>query len=434
VSSAQRSYQAEGSAFLRQVERGVLADEPGLGKTNQAILAAEGRTLVVVPAVLLVNWQRELAEWRAPGQEFTLTTYSRLCKRGERNTVSPVLRPEWQGRWDTVIFDECHALRNRQANWTKAALKLKSERTYLLSGTPLAGWAWDVWPLLRLVNPGDDFARSFWRWADHWFKSWEPPYRKGRELTGLRDGFTWEDFAQGTGLADRWLRRTMDEVLTELPPLTREVLEVELQGEQAKAYRSLKKDLVAEVERGLLVSWHSGDQFVKLAQLATGLGVAVPDYGVRQSAKLEALGSLLQERTRPSLVFAHFRQSAQLAAETARGQGKTAGVLHGGVPLEERQRLVDSFQAGELDVLAGTFGVMAEGLTLTAADLVVFLERSPRLLYNFQAERRVQRFGQERPCLRVDLVARGTVDERLLERLAAKGEVEAGIVEALELL
>lgn len=434
MSSVQRTYQIEGSGFLLDVERGILADEPGLGKTNQAIVAAEGRTLVVVPASLQHSWVQALEEWRDFGQDFEITTYSRLARRGKRNTVVPVLRDEYRGHWDTVIFDECHYLRNRRANWTKAALKFKTDRCYLLSGTPLAGWAWDVWPLVRLVDPDDQFSRSYWRWVEEWFKWWEPPYRKGKEITGLKDGLTWDDFAAGCGLADRWLRREMDDVLGELPPLSCQTIEVELSGEQARVYRELHKELVAEVESGHLVSWNTGDQFVKLAKLATGLGVAVDSYGLRQSSKLEALRLVLQERTRPALVFSHFRRSAELAAATGEQLGKRVGVLHGGVPQQQRDELVRRFQAGEIDVLSGTFATMAEGLTLTTADCVVFLERSPRMLYNFQAERRIRRFGQERPCLRIDLVAQGTVDERLIRRLEDKSEQERGVVQALDLL
>ena len=90
--------------------------------------------------------------WRRPGQEFEVTSYSRLARR-EGSRTFPVPRPEYQG-FETVIYDDCHNLKGRTANWTRAAMKVKSERAYLLSGTPMSGWAHELWPLLRIVQAG----------------------------------------------------------------------------------------------------------------------------------------------------------------------------------------------------------------------------------------------------------------------------------------
>ncbi len=429
--SVQRPYQTEGTRFLAECGRGILADEPGLGKTNQAIRAAEGRTLVVAPATLERTWRQEIDVWRDTGQEFEVISYNRLTRR-EGSKTFPAPRPEWQRQFDTVIYDECHKLRGRGANWTKAAMKLKTERAYLLSGTPMSGWAHEVWPLLRIVHPGDKRFTSFWRWLGEWFETWQTPWDT-TEVKGLLPGVTWDEFARGCGLESRWLRREMDLVLDELPPMTYQTIEVDLTGAQAKAYKQLKDDLVAEVEDGLVVSWNSGDQFVKLAQMATSLG-CVDGTHRPHGAKMDALRDILVERDRPTLAFTHFRSSASTVAALGRELGMRVAQIDGSVKTAERQDIKDQFQAFELDLLVGTFGTMAEGYTFTAADTVVFVERSPQSELAFQAERRVRRFGQERPTLRIDLVARRTVDEKLLARLAEKGDQEAGLVQALDLL
>lgn len=426
----QRPYQRDGSAFLAGCERGILADEPGLGKTNQAICASSGRTLVVAPAALVHNWRAEVEMWRRPGQEFEVTSYSRLARR-EGSRTFPTPRPEYQG-FETVIYDECHNLKGRTANWTRAAMKVKSERAYLLSGTPMSGWAHELWPLLRIVHSGDRRYSSFWRWVAEWFETWRPPWG-GTEVRGLRPGVSWDDFAAGCGLESRWLRREMDLVLDELPAMSYQTIELDMAGAQATAYRQLRKSMVAELEAGLLVSWSSGDQFVKLAQLATSVG-AVDGTFKPSGAKMDALRELLVGRSRPVVCFTHFRSSATVVAAVARELGLVVAQVDGSVAQDERATIIQRFQAFEVDVLVGTFATMSEGVTLTAADTAIFVERSPRALYNFQAERRIRRFGQDRPTRRIDLVTRQSVDERLVQRLAAKGDQETKLVEALDLL
>jgi SNF2 family DNA or RNA helicase len=427
----QRSYQAEGSAFLRRAGKAILADEPGLGKTNQALMAVDGRTLIVCPATLQHHWRRSCEEWR-PDVEFEVISYSRLSRR-EGSKTFPAPRAEFK-EYDTVVFDEAHYLKGRTANWTQAAIKLPATNVFMLTGTPLSGWAWTIWPLLRIIHgPKDRRFSSYWRWVDEWFRTWKPPYRTGIEILGLHEHLTWADFAAGCDLGEHWLRRETDLVLDELPPLSQQTIEVDLRGAQRTAYNQMKDSLVAEIGDGLVVSWSSGDQFVKLAQMATSLG-AVDKTHRPHGAKMDALGDIMEEQNRPMVCFTHFRDSAACVAELARQKGKQVAVIDGSLSAGAKADIIDRFQAFELDVLVGTFSTISEGVTLTAADLAVFVERSPRALFNYQAQRRIRRFGQELATRRIDLVARGTVDEKLLATLNTKGEQEAGVISALDLV
>ncbi len=383
---------------------------------------------MVAPAVLSRVWEQEIETWSNGLAEFTFTSYSKLAARTTGNRVLPKPRAEFAVAWDTVVFDEAHYLKNRKANWTKAALKLKSERVYLLSGTPVSGWAHELWTLLRFVNPDDLELRSYWRWVETWFSVWSPPWG-GTEVKGLRKGLTWEEFAEGCNLEGKWLRRTQAEKLSELPPLTTQTLEVELTGEQKRVYRSLSKEFVAEVESGLEVAWSEGSKAVKLAKVRSGLGVLDPAYGVRHSAKLEVLRLLLAEREEPTLVLCYFQRTAELVGVLAAELGLSVGVVHGGVAVSERQNLAEQLQSGELQVLVGTVATLGEGLTLTAATCAVFLERSPRPSQNEQAQRRIYRFGQTKPCLVVDVVV--AEDSALLARLSAKLGEQSEVLLAL---
>lgn len=426
----QRPYQVEGSAFLRKAGRAILADEAGLGKTNQLLLAAEGRTLIVSPAMLQDVWEGEAELW-CPDLDWTWVSYSSLCaraadKNGRLGKPTDQLRPEYRGEWDTVIFDEAHYLKGRKTLWTKAAESLRCEQAFMATGTPLVNWAHEIFKLLCLVFP--DEAKpgkrlgSYWRWVGQWFDvqpgRWNP---NQREVGDLHLGWTWEEFGELNGLTGHWLRRLRDDVLADLPPLVQQAIKVRLTPEQATVYKRLKKDLYARIEETghEIISWSKGGVWTKLWKLTSGLEVEDPTVKSR-GAKFQVLSDLLAERQHPTLVFCAFRESAERSAAVVRSLGKSVAVVSGAYPIAERRAAAKRFQTGEVEVLVGTLGTISEGLTLTAADTCIFMERDPRPSKNEQALRRIHRFGQTRPCLAIDLVAQGTVDERLTALLAEK--------------
>lgn len=412
-------------AWLRERPRALLADEPGLGKSLQALGAATEPILVVAPAMVLDSgtWDDEVAKW-ASGADVTQVSYSSLTQRRKtpRGGTSPTgdLKPELDQEWGTVIGDEAHYLKNRRANWTSGFRGLRSERTTLLTGTPIPNWAHEAFVLLQLVHPeeagrGERFG-SYWRWAKEWFDvgptNWSP-----MEVGDLRGDRTWEEFREANW-GDRMLLRLRDDCL-DLPPLTVTEWRVRMKGPQAKAYRGLKEDFVTWLDSGVEVAaWNSAAQVVKLAKAATGLEVLDPDS--KGSAKLDALRAILADRPRPTLVVAHFRASVAAAARAAEEAGAEAVVIDGGTSRTQRRDRVRAFQSGSLPVLCATIDTISEGMTLTAADQVVRLERSWRPSRNEQVVRRLHRIGQERPVQVVDLVTEGTVDQRVLRLLEAK--------------
>ena len=153
-------------------------------------------------------------------------------------------------------------------------------------------------------------------------------------------------------------------------------------------------------------------------KVATGLETLDPE--TRCSSKLDALRERLAAQAQPSLVVAHFRDSCEVAAEASRSLGKTTGLIHGGTGPRERLRLIRAFQAGELDVLVGSLETVAEGLTLTRADTVHFLERSWKPSRNIQALRRIHRIGQTRPVTALYYEAPKTYDQRIAKVLESK--------------
>lgn len=426
-------YQREGIEFLLEGHRAILADEPGLGKTVQALMAARGRTLIVAPAAFESIWSGEVAKWspHLDTHDFTFATYSKLSARKGSATL-PQLRPEWQQTWDTVICDEAHYLKNPKANWTRAASKLKYDRLYLLTGTPIPNWAHEMLMLLRLLYPGDRRFSNYWRWVEEWFETWEPPWG-GTKISGLRKDRTWEQYFKGCGLDGRWLRRLQQDVLGDLPPLRQQTITLELAGAQKTAYRDLRRDMYHQLESGEeVLAWSSGGLYTKLHRVSTGLQL---ETDKKSSNKLDMLEAILEERKEQhTLVLGRFRDTVKLVDRLCRKLGLSCAVIHGGVASAQRGRLVEQMQDGKFGVMAATIDTIAEGFTLTRADCVIFVERHPRPSKNEQARKRIHRIGQTRPCLQIDLVSKGTVDERLVDVLRDKTDAQLEAMSVFDLM
>ncbi len=213
-------------------------------------------------------------------------------------------------------------------------------------------------------------------------------------------------------------------MLTDLPPLTGPVtIQCKMGAAQAKLYRQLRKDFIAWTESGAeVVAWSKSALMVKLAQVVTG--VELVDPASKGSAKIDALLENLASQAQPALVVAHFQRACEAVTEALRKAGKTVSVIYGPTGRRERGKAVRDFQDGRLDVLVGSLDVISEGLTLTRADTVHFVERSWRPFKNEQALRRIHRIGQTRPVTAYNYVTSGTVDDRLTDLLVTKTEQE----------
>jgi len=396
----------------------------------------------VAPSMLIDGgvWDDEISKWR-PTLDAVQVPYSRLMVRNGRQITSQ-LQPELSQQWGTAIFDEAHYLKGRSTKWALAAKQIRAERTFLLTGTPLPNWAHEAFTLLQMMfpeeaKPGQRLG-SYWRWAEEYFDIGELRGKGGIVLSShvvgeLRKDRTWEEFI-AENWKDRMLLRLRDDCL-DLPPLTEQTIRVDMIPAQKKAYRELKKDFVTWLVSGEEVAaWSTAAQLVKLAMCATGLEVIDPN--TKGSGKLDALQTLLTDRPAPTLVVAHFRKSVEACVARAAAAGKTVAIVHGGTSKKMRGENVRAFQAGKVEVLCATLGTISEGLTLNAADQVIFVERSWRPSQNEQALRRIHRIGQTRPVTSINLVTCDSVDERVLAVLAGKTDQQMkalGLAELREL-
>lgn len=459
-------YQRAGVERIQAEGRFLLADEPGLGKSGQAITAYDGgRVLIIAPKLILSSgtWDDEIARWSAHPDRYTQAAYSGLNERNDRNSPNfgsakhPIYRAkrEFLERWDAVILDEAHYIKGRSTSWTKATQQIGagSGGVLALTGTPMPNWAHECFTLLQMLypeesKPGRRFG-AYQRWVNEWFIRLVNPFGGGVPGSELIGGLLacgnriacknraandpcehWVEFSE-SNFGTRFLRRLRDDVLDQLPPLTEERVETPMDDQQRRMYRELKKDWITESESGEeIVTWTTGSRHVLMDRITTSGWFATME-GEPRGGKLERLRHDLESRSRPTLVLAHYRDTVEACARIAESVGARAGWIHGGV--QNAGRVVKQFKEGQLDVLVGSLETVSEGLTLTQADMAIFVEKSFKPSRNEQAMRRVHRIGQTRPVTVLDYVTPKSLDEGKRELLAEKTDQQMRALTAAQL-
>ena len=477
MSDRLRPYQVEGVGFLTSRPRALLADDMGLGKSAQLLTAASvnrGDTLVIAPAMVLDGgtWHDEAEKWCPEPSELVQSAYTRLGpqrltegqerpERGywsQRKAWASLVKPELLRHWATVIFDEAHYLKGRgslRSNYAQA-IAAQADQVYLATGTPIPNFAHELFPLLQMLNPdqgrpGQRYG-SYWKWVDRWFQVTKGRY-SDYEIGGMLGcGRRCElhtpdnpcehylEFAEEE-LAGVFLKRRRDDVLPDLPPLTEVTVEVPMGPKQRAAYRELKKHLVTTINGSEVVAWSRSAAHVLLDQLTTGIGLVADGEVFNKrgevtpdNAKLVRLKTDLESRSRPTLVVAHYQPTVEAAVRVARSVGAQAELVYGPTSRADRLRHVRAFQAGKLDVLVGSLETIAEGLTLVAADQVIFVEKSWKPSRNDQALRRIHRIGQQRPVTALDYVTPQSVDAGKRELLKLKTDHQMKMLTAADIV
>jgi len=444
---ALRPYQLHGLAWLQYLRAqnlaGILADDMGLGKTAQALahIWAEkqaGRldrpALVIVPTSLLFNWQQEAARiapgllvktWHGAdrtridpaGADVVLSTYNLVWRDLRTLSAQP---------WHLLILDEAQAIKNSHARAARALRRLDARHHLALTGTPLENHLGELWSLFDLLMPG--FLGDSRTFARHW--------RKPIEVN--RDG------PRARLLAARVrpfiLRRMKTEVATELPPLTELVKRVPLIGQQKQLYESVRVAADHMVRRILMRDGFSPtslisvlDAMLKLRQVCCDpllvKSLHVPP-GVER-AKLEWLREHLPDfvaQGRRLLVFSQFTEMLDLIAADLDRLGLPHLCLTGQTPAAQRGEVVRRFQAREEPILLASLKAGGVGLNLTAADTVIHVDPWWNPAVQAQASARAHRIGQDQPVFVYQLVAQGSIEERMLELQVRKKALADGLL------
>ncbi|WP_043493900.1 DEAD/DEAH box helicase, partial [Streptomyces viridosporus] len=432
-----RDYQLRGLAWLDLMTSlglgGCLADDMGLGKTITLIAlhlkrARTEPTLVVCPASLLGNWQREIARF-APGVPvrrfhgpdrtlddldggFVLTTY------GTMRSAAPALAAR---TWGMVVADEAQHVKNPHSATAKALRTIKTPARVALTGTPVENNLSELWALLDWTTPGLlGPLKSF----------------RARHARAVETGEDEEAAERLARLVRPFLlrRRKFDPgIVPELPPKTETDHPVPLTREQAALYEAVVRESLLAIEsaqgmgrRGLVLKL-----LTSLKQICDHPALYLKEEHARagggrlaaRSGKLALLDELLDTllaEDGSALVFTQYVGMARLITAHLAERAVPVDLLHGGTPVPERERMVDRFQSGATPVLVLSLKAAGTGLNLTRAGHVVHFDRWWNPAVEEQATDRAYRIGQTQPVQVHRLITEGTVEDRIAEMLQSK--------------
>lgn len=426
-----RDYQLAGLRWLaRMTSLGLgacLADDMGLGKTITLIAlqlhrAAEGAgpALVVCPASLLGNWEREITRFapgvpvrryhgssREPAAEgFVLTTYATMRLDAARLAAHP---------WGLLVADEAQHVKNPASGTAKALREIPAAARVALTGTPVENNLSELWAILDWTTPGllGPLARFRSRWAK--------PVESG-------DGETAGRLSRLVGPFLLRRRKSDPGIAPELPPKTETDRPVALTTEQAGLYEAVVREIMTQIasasgmaRRGLIVKLLTG-----LKQICNHPAQYLHESGPRlpgRSGKLELLDELIDTIVAEDgavLVFTQYVAMARLLERHLAERGVTTQLLHGGTPVPRREEMVQRFQDGRVPVFLLSLKAAGTGLNLTRADHVIHYDRWWNPAVEDQATDRAYRIGQTRPVQVHRLIAEGTIEDRIAEMLVAK--------------
>ena len=439
-----RPYQRAGFQWLRFLRdmdlSGILADDMGLGKTLQALVAmldVGGRHLVVAPTSVLTNWKKEANRFVPslsvniyhgpdrqldPYADITLTSYAlmRLDKDLLRQT-----------EWTYVVLDEAQAIKNARSQTARAACSLRAHHRLCLTGTPVENRLEELWSLFRFLMPG--LLGSDKAFRDRFVKPIENGDAKARrQLRGRVRPYV--------------LRRLKQQVATELPPLTEQVIRCSMDAPQRRVYDTVRLAARADVQRAMAEAGRAStmavlEALLRMRQACCDPALLPGDVGADAgAAKLDRMEELLVElvaEDHKALVFSQWTSLLDRAQQRLDQLGIRWVRLDGST--RDRQKVIDTFQQPEgppvflLSLKAG-----GTGLNLTEADYVLHLDPWWNPAVERQATDRAHRIGQDKPVVSYKLIAEGTVEERILELQDAKRDLaeaaigtEGGFVKAL---
>ena len=426
-----REYQTEGYKWLMRLSHwgagGCLADDMGLGKTIQALAvllerASGGPALVVAPTSVCLNWIAEASKFaptlrvtelrsgdreamvRSAGpRDVLVTTYGLM--QNEQESLSSI-------RWHTIVLDEAQAIKNMWTKRSKAAMKLEADFKMATTGTPIENNLFELWNLFHFINP--DYLGSLESFKEKFVAPIE------------RD----EDSAVNKCLKQLIspfiLRRQKISVLSELPPKTEMTLKIELMKGEREVYEAIRRNALEEIG-----SQDSQDKihFVVFAQLmklrlACCHSSLVKDSPIIcKSAKLKAFSELMYEIKSGGhkvLVFSQFVKHLAILKKRLDQMKINYQYLDGSTSSQERARRVAAFQSGEGDCFLISLKAGGTGLNLTAADSVIHMDPWWNPAVEEQASDRAHRIGQERPVTVYRIVAKGTIEEKIIDLHAYK--------------
>lgn len=444
------AHQEQAVQFGMMMPRAYLNMDCGTGKTRVAlelIKRKKAKALVIAPLTLIeTSWR---GDWERFGYgESIVFSNARVNKKktlsgtwnwdGANGTNDPhdavlmITNPEsfirtssYDAPWiDTLIIDEASKLKNRTTKISKAVYEMSKrvKSVYLLSGNPCPNGPEEWWSQMRCIDPSV-LGESWWSFLGKYgYKTgymkheWKPYKEKLPELMGRISRVTF--------------RVTKEEAL-DLPPQTFTVRQFELGKEERAAYDALKRDKILELKAGTVLAANILTEVSKLRQISSGFVLGLEGHALQLGkAKLDTLRDVLEEiGPQQVVIFSQWREEIRQIKEVL---GEQAGCVYGGENEAAKADAIRSFQMGKLRYLICHPRSGGHGLNLQSASYIIWSSLSYSLEEWDQANARIHRSGQSKPCTHITLQAKDTIDQAVYAALKKKAKVSEALLEMLK--
>ncbi len=435
-----RDYQREGFQWMMRLAHwgagACLADDMGLGKTVQALAmilarAPQGPTLILAPTSVCINWLEEVVRFAPTLNVHQFGAGDRqemldnagpfdliVCSYGLLQTEADRLVTK---QWHTLVADEAQAIKNALTKRSKAAMALQADFKLITTGTPIENHLGELWNLFNFINPG--LLGSLQRFNERYAQAIEN--NKDQEIQHRLRKL----------LRPFILRRLKNDVLTELPPRTEVTLHIELSAPERTLYEALRRNAMQTMLSNTEQPGHKQlkilAEIMKLRQACCHPRLVIEESTL-SSSKLQAFEELVDElldNRHKALVFSQFVGHLKLIRELLDKKGIQYHYLDGSTPVPQRKSAVNLFQAGEGDLFLISLKAGGTGLNLTAADYVIHMDPWLNPAVEDQASDRAHRMGQKRPVTVYRLVAKDTIEDKIVDLHIHKRDLANSLLE-----
>ena len=442
-----RDYQLTGVKWLYNLYKcgfgGILADEMGLGKSIQLIYFIKlivqenpkAKILVIAPTSLIYNWKKEFDKFGselkykvfAENKEKRLNDLDNIDDLNVLITTYGLVRNDAEKymeiNFDMIAIDEAQNIKNPQAMMTKIIKKLNADAKFALTGTPLENSVMELWSIFDFIMPG--YLASY--------KKFQGLYN----IKNVDDESMHKLDNLNMQITYFILRRKKKDVVKELPDKIENNIYVDLEQNQKKLYMAQVQKTKDEIDELMRTEGFTKARFkilqllTKLRQICIDPAIAFENYKGGRS-KIDELVKIVREAKENGhkvLIFTTYKTALDIVVKKLNNAGISSYYIDGSVPSKKRMELVESFNSDDTDAFIITLKAGGTGLNLTAATVVIHLDLWWNPQVENQATDRAHRIGQKETVEVIRLIAKGTIEERILELQNKKRKLAEALIE-----
>lgn len=423
-----RPYQKTGFFWLKTMSEyglgGILADDMGLGKTLQIIslLLSErgnGTSIIITPASLVYNWQNEINKFAPELTTLPISGTAQVRKELLKNyedydvviTSYDLLRRDIAEYTDKhfkyEIIDEAQFIKNHGTQSARTVKAINAKTKYALTGTPIENRLSELWSIFDYLMPGFLYTYQSFK------KNFETP------IIQYHDDYALEQLKHL--ISPFIMRRLKKDVLKDLPPKQENIVYSALTGEQKKLYKASVAKLIKKIDLQSESEFNSSkmtvlSEITKLRQICCHPALLYSNYN-DTSAKLDTCLQLVEDCVaggHKMLIFSQFTSMLDVIGKRLEEAGIKYYYLSGAIGKEQRISMVADFNADDTPVFLISLKAGGTGLNLTSADIVIHYDPWWNIAAQNQATDRVHRIGQKNKVSVYKLIAKGTIEEKIV--------------------